>query len=384
MDLSTCYCRNRHCVYYGLVGQAARLQLDGWHHGTQRLSCAACGHHFSARSGTGYADMRTPEKVFQAGVRQLAEGAAIRATGRNIDCDKDTVAHWLRVVGPHCLRILKYFFRQLHLSECQLDELWTFVYKKEAQLTAFEKLAGQYGDAWIWIAFDPVYKLVPIWVVGKRTLTSAKKLISRLKNRLDGHIPFFTSDELPHYADALLAVYGIWVTPPRRFTRGRPPLPRLQVPPELVYAVVIKQRERGRVVKVTTQTVFGKEADVAACLQSSPVSSTVSTYGVERNNLTIRQHSRRLGRKVNAFSKTHRYLDYQLALSFAYYHFCRPHQGLRRKLNQPLPTKNGYGSPKKWQQVTPAMAAGLTDHVWTIDEMLSFHVPPPSKWNKKA
>ena len=145
---------------------------------------------------------------------------------------------------------------------------------------------------------------MPIWVVGKRTLVTAKKLIQRLKNRLDGHIPFFTSDELPHYADALLAVYGVWVTPPRRFTRGRPPQPRLQAPPELVYAVVVKQRERGRVIKVTTQTVFGTEADVELCLTRSPVSTTVSTYGVERNNLTIRQHSRRLGRKVNAFSKT--------------------------------------------------------------------------------
>ena len=131
MNLATCFCRNRHCAYYGLVGKASRLQLDGWHgteyhfHGAQHLQCAACGHHLSARSGTGYADSRTPETVFQDGVRQLAEGAAIRATGRNIDCDKDTVAHWLRVVGPHCLRILKYFFRHLHLSECQLDSLKT-------------------------------------------------------------------------------------------------------------------------------------------------------------------------------------------------------------------------------------------------------------------
>jgi IS1 family transposase/transposase-like protein len=383
MDLSTCYCRNCRCDYSGLVGKASRLQLDGWHHGAQRLQCAACGHHLSARTGTGYAGIQTPEPVYQSGIRQLAEGTAIRATARNTDCDKDTVAHWLRVVGRHCLRVHQYFFRDLHLTECQLDELWTFVYKKEAHLTAFEKLAGLYGDAWIWIAFDPVHKLVPVWVVGKRTLVNAKKLIKRLKNRLDGHIPFFTSDELPHYAEALLAVYGVWVTPPRRFPRGRSPAPRLQAPSELVYAVVIKHRERGRVVSVTTQVVFGTQAAVAACLKASPVSTTISTYGVERNNLTVRQHSRRLGRKVNAFSKAHRYLNYQLALSFAYYHFCRPHRGLRRKLKYPIPTQNGRGSPKKWQPVTPAMAARLTDHVWTIDELLSFRVPPPSMWKKR-
>lgn len=383
MDLSTCYCRQRRCSHYGLTGKASRLQPAGWHRGARRFVCLACGRWLSARTGTAYAGIRTAAATFRHGVRQLAEGAAIRATARNVECDKDTVLHWLPRVGRHCLRLLDYFFCDLHLSECQLDELWTFVYKKEAHLTAFEKLAGLYGDAWIWIAFDPVHKLVPVWVVGKRTLTNAKQLIRRLKNRLDGHVPFFTSDELPHYADALLAVYGVLITPPRRFQRGRSPKPRLAAPSELIYAVVIKQREHGRVVQVTTQIIFGSEADVASRLKTSPVSATISTYGVERNNLTVRQHSRRLGRKVNAFSKKHRYLNFQLALAFAYYHFCCPHHGLRRRLKTPLPTKNGYGSPQKWQPVTPAMAAGLTDHVWTIDELLSFRVPPRSQWKTR-
>ena len=105
------------------------------------------------------------------------------------------------------------------------------------------------------------------------------------------------------------------------------------------------------------------------------MSNTISTAGVERNHWTIRQHSRRLGRKVNAFSKKRRYLKDQLALAFAYYHFCCPQRGLRQKLEPPLPTKNGQGSPKKWRPVTPAMAAGLTDHVWTTAELLSYRVP---------
>lgn len=83
---------------------------------------------------------------------------------------------------------------------------------------------------------------------------------------------------------------------------------------------------------------------------------------------------------MNAFSKKRRYLKYQLALAFAYYHFCCPYRGLRQKLEPPIPTKNGNGSPKKWRPVTPAMAAGLTDHVWTMDELLSFRVPPRSMW----
>jgi hypothetical protein len=105
----------------------------------------------------------------------------------------------------------------------------------------------------------------------------------------------------------------------------------------------------------------------------------ISTFGVERNNLTIRQHARRMGRKVNAFSKDHTYLEHHLALSFAYYHFVVPHRGLRQRLAHPLPTK-GSGSLKRWVQRTPAMAAGLTDHIWTMDELLSFRVPPPCVW----
>ena len=381
MDLSTCYCRNRHCRRYGqVVGKGARLESAGWHRGARRWQCRECGHRFSSRAGTAYAEVRTPEGVYRKGAHHLAEGVSIRATARLMECDKDTVGHWLPRLGRHGQRVLDYFFRDLHLTECQLDELWTFVYKKEKHLTMLEKLAGRYGDAWIWTAFDPVHKLVPAWRVGKRTLGEARKFIKALKNRLAEHIPFFTSDDLPHYADALLAIYGEWYVPLRRGTRGRFPAPRQRPPADLGYAVVIKQREGSRIVQVSTRLIYGTEAQLRRHLKTSPVSHTINTYGVERNNLTVRQHSRRLGRKVNAFSKKRAYLKYQLALALAYYHFCCPHRGLRQKLPQPIPTKNGNGSPKKWRRVTPAMAAGFTDHVWTMDELLSFRVPPKSQW----
>jgi hypothetical protein len=132
---------------------------------------------------------------------------------------------WLPRLGEHCRQLMNYFFRNLHLNECQLDELWTFVYKKEDRLTPVDELLGIYGDAWVWIAFSPVCKLVPAWVVGKRTLANARKLVFRLKSATNGHIPFFTSDELPHYADALLEAYGIWHTPSRQGNRGRHPIP---------------------------------------------------------------------------------------------------------------------------------------------------------------
>lgn len=380
MKTDTCYCRNLLCRYYGKVGMSSCLVFHDWHDGVARFRCISCGNLVGARLGTAYAGIRSNEHIYQSGARHLAEGVSIRATGRLLNVDKDTVCHWLPRLGHHCNHVMSFFFRNLHLSECQLDELWTFIYKKEDQLTSLDKLLGIYGDAWVWIAFSPVCKLIPAWLVGKRTLSNARKLVFRLKSATDGHIPFFTSDELPHYANALLEAYGIWDIPVRQGNRGRYPLPRKYPPPDLCYAVVVKERENGRVVNVTTRIVYGNEQQVMAALETSPVSTTINTYGVERNNLTIRQYSRRMGRKVNAFSKERDYLEHQLTLAFAYYHFVRPHRGLRQPLPEPIPTKGPHASYKKWKQVTPAMAAGLTDHVWSIDELLSFRVPPKQTW----
>jgi IS1 family transposase len=314
------------------------------------------------------------------GAKLLAEGMSIRAAARILEVDKDTVCHWVPRMGQHSVRLAAYYFRELHITECQLDELWTFVYKKEAQLDPVDQLVGLYGDVWVWIAFAPECKLVLAWVVGKRTLREAQQLIKHLKTSLDEHLPFFTSDNLPHYADALLDEYGELYQPPKREGPGRPPLP-YKVPPEnLLYAVVVKRRENGRVVEVSSEVVYGSPQRIAALLRHSSTMHVISTYGVERNNLTIRQHSRRMTRKVNAFSKDQTYLKYQLALAFAYYHFVIPHRGLRQRLETPQATNGSKGSPKKWRERTPAMAAGLTDHVWTIDELLSFRVPPKCRW----
>lgn len=380
MEFTTCCCLDPKCTLYGKPGTAARLKFHDRHRAAPRFRCQECRGVFSASRGTAYAGIRTEPAIYQRGVKALAEGVSIRATGRLIEADKDTVQRWLPILGQHCGGLMNYFFRNLHLTECQLDELWTFVFKKEAHLTALEQLQAVYGDAWVWIAFSPVCKLVPAWVVGKRTLPHARRLVFRLKSTMDEQLPFFTSDELPHYAEALLEVFGQWVQAPRQGTRGRFPLPRRVPPPDLCYAVVVKKRENGRVVEVSTRIVYGSQAQVEAALAASPVSATINTYGVERNNLTIRQHSRRMGRKVNAFSKDRDYLEHQLTLAFAYYHFVAPHRGLRQRLPHALPTKGRKGSYKKWKPVTPAMAAGLTDHVWTLDELLSFRVPPKSMW----
>ncbi len=234
MDCTTCYCRMPRCPRFGQVAPRAQFTWHDWHRQAPRWRCQACHALVSARTGTAYAGIRTESTTYLRGAVALAEGMSIRATGRLLSVDKDTVNHWLPVLGRHCQSVMNYVFRRLHLRECQLDELWTFVAKKEAHLTPLEKLAALYGDAWVWIAFSPVYKLVPAWNVGKRTVRDARQLVLRLQAATDGSIPFFTSDALPHYADALLEVYGVWDTLPRQGTRGSMPQPRRYPPTRLV------------------------------------------------------------------------------------------------------------------------------------------------------
>ena len=209
----------------------------------------------------------------------------------------------------------------------------------------------------------------------KRTQESANLLLQRVAAVTNSTIPLFTSDQLSEYPNALLHVYGQWYQPQRNGKRGPFPAPRKCPPPDLLYAQVVKQRQRGQVVSVSTKVVFGDAQQVQACLKALPTSQTINTSFVERDNLTLRQHNRRLTRKTNGFSKELPWLEKQLWLSLAYYHLVLPHQSLRRELPQRQPTR-GEGSPQRWQPVTPAMAAGMTRHVWTTQELLSYRVAP--------
>ncbi len=190
----------------------------------------------------------------------------------------------------------------------------------------------------------------------------------------DDHIPFFTSDQLPAYHTALLHAYGVWYQPERHGERGRYPAPRRYPLPHLLYAQVVKRREKGRVVEVTRKLVFGEADALEARLAASPTSTTINTSFVERDNLTWRDHNRRLTRKTSGFSKEVPWMEQQLWLAMADDPFCLPHISLREALPIPEATR-GSGSPRKWRPVTPAMAAGLTDHLWTTAELLGYRVP---------
>jgi hypothetical protein len=135
----------------------------------------------------------------------------------------------------------------------------------------------------------------------------------------------------------------------------------------------VKKRAKGRGVAVRTHVVFGEPEAVAACWAISPVRHRVHTSFVERDNLTQRQGNRRLTRRTNGFAKDLTWFEKQWWVSLAYYHRVLPHTRLQESLPTPEPTR-GRGSQRTWRPVTPAMAAGLTDHVWSTHELLSYRV----------
>lgn len=374
MNWETLYCPNRRCDYYGVPFYKGQMVRNGSSHGQKQGLCKACGSSVSLRYGTAYLGLEAEQAIFETAVRALAEGNSLRATARVVQVDKDTACDWLDRAARHCRLVLLYLWHDLHVTECQLDELWGFVHTKERNLPYAKIYKETYGDAWVWIAFAPVWRLVLAFVVGKRTQESANLLLDRVVCVTDDCIPLFTSDQLPEYRSALLHAYGIWHQPQRKGNRGRYPKPRRVPPPGLLYAQVVKVRQKGRVIDIRSRVVFGDSDAVEARLAESPVSNTINTSFVERDNLTQRQINRRITRRTNGFSKELPWFEKQLWLSMAYYHLVLPHHSLRQELPTPEPTR-GTGSPRRWEPRTPAMAAGITDHVWTTTELLSCRVP---------
>src|SRR5499433_1020751 len=218
------------------------------------------------------------------------------------------------------------------------------------------------GDAWIWRAIAlPSHLRVVTHMSHDRSEQQATAFLAAFKARTDGRPPLFTSDKLPAYVEALIANYSTPEPPPVKRGRGRPRKePRRMLDPELLYAQIDKHREGGRVVEVRRRIVFGSTEVITEILGAKQI----NTSYVERDNLTSRQSHGRLVRKTLSHSKKDYYLQRHLDLEDAVFNFVRPHLSLRVALSQPI---NG----RKWQQRTPAMTAGLTDHIWTLEELLS-------------
>jgi hypothetical protein len=205
------------------------------------------------------------------------------------------------------------------------------------------------------------FRLILDWALAASEAALADPLIAATEARLVAPAwPLWISDGLEAYGTALQARHCVLQTFPRTGRPGRPRRPQLVACPELRYAQVVKQRdERRRLVGVSKRAVFGEVA-----------LEQVHTVHIERQNLNYRHENRRLTRKTIAFSKTAEALGHQLEFHQAHHNLVRPHRGLAHRVNVPMRGR----VHRRWEKRTPAMAAGLTDHVWTLRELMSTRI----------
>jgi IS1 family transposase len=260
----------------------------------------------------------------------LVEGMGINATTRITGVAKNTVLKLLLDLGEACSEYQDGAFTNLNSKRFECDEIWSFCHNKDKNTAPEHEGVFGYGDVWTWVAIEAETKLVPTWLVGERGVTDAMIFIADLATRLKGRIQI-TTDGLRMYIDVIDSVF-----------QGK-----------VDYATLHKlygKDARDDETKYSPAKVNGTEKKV---ILGNPDMRKVSTSYVERQNLTMRMGMRRFTRLTNAFSKKIENHTAAVAIHFAYYNLCRPHQTL----------KNPYAR-------TPAMAAGIEDHVWTLKELV--------------
>jgi IS1 family transposase len=377
VDTSRHFCPDPNCTYGGWLG-LGNITSNGHPSGGpwRQLHCTSCGGYFQETHGTPlHGKHVAPERLVWA-VGALAEGLGIRAVARVFEVDPNTVLQWLVEVADHAAAFSRYFLHDVRVTQVQLDELFALLSAvKDGEVSEAEAIQRlSRSPHWVWGALDPVTKLLLTIDVGDRTLAMAQRVVHQVVQVLaPGCVPLFLTDGFKEYTIALLTHFGQWVQPLRRQATGPAPKPRWMPQPQLLYAQVVKTVRRRRLVDVQHRLVFGTLGAVQQVLAAH--GWQINTAFIERLNLTIRQHVAAVGRRVSTLCKGEDGVRQQLALYHVYYNFCLPHASVRQPLPQAEPT-HGTGSAKRWQPRTPAMAAGLTDHVWTLREVLLFRVPP--------
>jgi len=272
----------------------------------------------------------TKEKRTQI-IGMLIEGMSLRAAARLADVSFNTVTKLLVDIGHATAEHQDKALRNLKCKRIQCDEIWAFVYAKEKNVPEDKKGHFGFGDVWTWTAIDADTKLVPSFLVGTRNARSASMFIDDLKSRLANRVQL-TTDGHRAYLEAVEGAFGA----------------------DVDYAMLQKIYESSQ-----EETRYSP-AKCVGCevkkIQGNPDPDHISTSYVERQNLTMRMGMRRFTRLTNAFSKKVENHAYQVALHFMYYNFCRIHATLR---------------------VTPAMEAGVSDHVWSIEEIAAL-LPEPT------
>ena len=256
----------------------------------------------------------------------LVEGNSLRAASRLADCSINTVTKLLVDVGMACEKYHDEHVRNVPSKRIQCDEIWSFVYSKEKNASVEDKATGTAGDCWTWTALDADSKLMVTWQIGRRDSETGIPFMRDLASRLSGRIQL-TTDAFSAYRPLVGdAFHG-----------------------NVDYAMLIKIFTNpggpGAAGKYSPGECCGTKRKV---IRGNPDQDHISTSYVERQNLTMRMCMRRFTRLTNGFSKKVENHAYAVALHFMYYNFGRIHKSLR---------------------VTPAMAAGISDHVWSLEEL---------------
>jgi IS1 family transposase len=234
--------------------------------------------------------------------------------------------------------------------------------KKEEVCLDEEK--DEHGDQWDHVVIDAESKAIISMVCGKRTKENTEELIHDFASRCnDGKPPeLFTTDDYPCYKDAFLNVYGEWVIPERTGKPGRP-REAYQTEPDMQYATVKKHRKQGCVVSIDIEQIYGTADALKASLGSSPVSDTINTSFVERQNGTDRHLNARKARKTLEFSKDNEYHKCHSWFCASYYNFCWDHRSLR--------IETGI---REYIHRSPMMVLGVTHHIWSVEEMVTYQI----------
>jgi IS1 family transposase len=375
VDTSRHFCPHAGCRYRGWRGRG-NLRSNGHPNGGpwRQFQCTACEGYFPEHHGTIFHGKQVAVERIVRVLACLAEGLGIRATARVFEVAPNTVLHWLVEAAEQLQAFSAYFLCDVHVNQLQLDELYAVLREVKAGECSDDEAIKRLERSpyWVWTAMDPESKLLLVIDVGTRTLEMAQRVVHQLVQVLaPGCVPLFLTDGFREYLMALLTHYGHWVQPERR--QGPQHKPRWMPLPELLYAQVVKSYRRRRLVGVKHRVVFGTMDAVIQVLSAG--GRKMNTAFVERLNLDIRQRVAAVGRRVNTLCQGEDGVRQQLALFHVYYNFVLPHASLRQPVAAPVAT-HGNGSATGWQPCTPAMAAGLTDHVWSLREVLLFRVPP--------
>ena len=346
MDPQHAFCPNLDCPARGQAGQGT-IRVHSQQE--RRYRCTVCGHTFAATRGTPLFRLQSPTELVLVVLSLLSWGCPVQAVVHTFLLDERTVAAWLQRAGQHCQQVHQHLVQQgqVDLQHVQADELWV-------------KLVGQ--RMWQAMALELPSRL---WLGGvvstQRDTTLILALVQQVRACASCLAILVCVDGLARYVTAFGRAFR---TPVHTGRRGRP---RLMPAAGFLLGQVIKQQLSRRVVGVAHRAVRGSLEQVERRLAATGGGKVINTAFIERLNATFRSRLAPLIRRGRCLARQTASLRAGMYLVGCCYNFCTYHDRLR------LP---GEAGGRKWRQRTPAMAAGLTQHRWTVSELLHYRIPP--------